>query len=378
MAPVSPQFHTSNPSTISQTLGGVGHNVSKAAHLLGSTVRLCTAIGDDLSGRAAIAQLAAQGLPTSGIRTLDSSTGHRTAQYIAINDTSRNLVLAMADMSIMESSADFTTTWEKHISETQPKWLVADANWDPATLRAWLHAGKAVNARTALEPVSVAKSTKLFTAASSTSSSKSQGPELPAFPHQLLDLAAPNALELAAMHMAARNAGLFDRDDWWSIIDALGIPSSGARKQLCLATSPRLVDQGIPQQSIQLLPFIPCILTKLGSQGVLLTMLLAGNDGRLRTAEAAPYILSRCKNGTSEVGGVYMRLFPPAELVTGTELVSVNGAGDTFLGALVAGLVRTGGGVENLIMGAQSAAVLSLKSKEAVSPGLAMLKGKLW
>jgi len=37
-------------------------------------------------------------------------------------------------------------------------------------------------------------------------------------------------------------------------------------------------------------------------------------------------------------GGVYMRLFPPVEVVE--DIVSVNGVGDTFLGVLVVGLAK--------------------------------------
>ena len=46
----SPKLHTSNPSTISQTIGGVGHNVALAASRASSKtkVKLCSLIGDDL------------------------------------------------------------------------------------------------------------------------------------------------------------------------------------------------------------------------------------------------------------------------------------------------------------------------------------------
>lgn len=48
---VLPKIHTSNIATISPSVGGVGHNVALAAHLaggLGSPVKLCSAIGNDL------------------------------------------------------------------------------------------------------------------------------------------------------------------------------------------------------------------------------------------------------------------------------------------------------------------------------------------
>jgi pseudouridine-5'-phosphate glycosidase/pseudouridine kinase len=133
---------------------------------------------------------------------------------------------------------------------------------------------------------------------------------------------------------------------------------------------------------VQLLPFIPSICTKLGAKGVLVTQLLKAGDPRLTSGEYAPHILSRCNNGTEStlgVGGVYMRLFPPSEEVNAADIVSVNGVGDTFVGTLVADLARAKAqgrekGVEECIGLAQKAAVLTLKSEQAVSPGLAALR----
>lgn len=99
-------------------------------------------------------------------------------------------------------------------------------------------------------------------------------------------------------------------------------------------------------------------------------MLLNAHDPRLSSPEAAEFILSRSQS--ESVGGVYMRLFGPAEVVAEEEVAGVSGCGDTFCGALVAGLVRRGRGamVEECVMEAQRAAVLTLKSRESVSEGL--------
>ncbi len=359
---VKAQLYTSNPSSISASVGGVAHNVAKSAHLLGTSVRLCSAVGDDPSGRVVLDNLRTADLDTSSIKVFP---GAKTAQYVCVNDMQKNLVVAMADMSIFENSAeDFShEILASHLEQAKPKWLVVDANWSPTILRRWLTVGNAAGAQVAFEPVSTAKSARLFA---------SEGTHtLPAFPKRQIELATPNAMELAAMHTAARSAGLFDRDDWWQVIDALGIPPTGARVELSMATTPALVDLGVPQQSIQLLPFIPCIVTKLGPQGVLLTQLLPHGDERLFSASTAPYVLSRSKTGGNGVGGVYMRLFAPAEVVPEADIVSVNGVGDTFLGALMAGLTQVKAAkVEDLIDFAQRASVLSLRSKKAVHPEL--------
>ena len=70
-----------------------------------------------------------------------------------------------------------------------------------------------------------------------------------------------------------------------------------------------------------------------------------------------------------------MRHFPAVEVVE--DVVSVNGVGDTFLGVLVAGLAKGLTLDERLIETAQRGAVMTLRSKESVSPTLGLLQGKL-
>ncbi len=319
----------------------------------------------------------AEGLDTSGIEVLapkkedPTSTSYRTAQYVAINDIKKDLVLAMADMSI------FATASPDSLMMMGPsaslKWVVVDANWQRGNIRSLVSYYNKLNVKVAFEPVSVAKSAGLFEPNTTTNGAVEH--TLMPFPNHRLNLATPNQHELAAMHAAAKRHEYFETDSWWRTIDALGIPSSGARDRFVSITNHKIADEGIPQQAIQLLPFIPTILTKLGSEGVLMTELLPPNDSRLFDPASAPYILSRCSNGNSEVGGVYMRLFPAVETVE--DVVSVNGVGDTFLGVLVAGLAKGLKLDDQLINVAQKGAVMTLRSKESVSPQLGELSVEL-
>lgn len=342
--------------------------------MLGSSVRLCSAVGDDITGRAALAQLKIEGMRTDGIKVLDPSSGYRTAQYVAINDVRKDLVLAMADMSILESLNPSTIAdiWTSNISTTPPKWLVVDGNWATPSLHAWMRAGVAAGANVAFEPVSVAKATRLFPPQSASSGT------LPLYPHNVLSLMTPNAHELISLHSAASQHSYLGTPTHFRIIDALGIPSAGLRVPLATATSAALVDEGIPQRAIQLLPYAPAILTKLGPKGVLLTRLLPATHPALHEAAHERYVLARNVNGDAEanVGGLYVRLFEPEEVLGEGEVVSVNGVGDTFLGALVAGLVK-GKRIEDVIAVAQRAAGRTLRSRDAVSPELSELKGEM-
>ncbi|KKZ68055.1 hypothetical protein EMCG_06266 [[Emmonsia] crescens] len=384
-----PALQTSNPSIIRQSLGGVGHNVALAANYVGSSVLFCSVVADDLSGRAALAALekCQPNLHSQGIQILSPATGARTAQYVSVNDAKKDLMLAMADMSILETpqkSLDFDGFFEPLIQRARPSWAVIDANWSPDVLAKWISLAKSHGAKIAYEPVSNAKSTRLFTRSLSNLKSIIQPSSI--IPNHYIDLATPNRYELTAMYNTARESGIFESSEWWQVINSLEMPSSGSRDRLVAITNHKLVDEGIPQQSIQLLPFIPCIITKLGPQGVLLTQVLPHGDERLRSADYARYILGRsyADANTSHVGGVYMRLFSPAEVLKDTDVVSVNGAGDTLLGVIVAGLAKHEGKndeglrrLEDIIPVAQRASVETLKSADAVSAEISGLAGLL-
>ena len=367
---LDPQVHTSNPAIITQSLGGVGQNVATALNYLKVSVRLCSVIADDIAGATALKMLGDRGLSTMGIERLRGE--QRTAQYVAFNNFHKELFVAMADMRIMERHLDFEKVWRPHFSGCKPKWLIVDANWDEPSLHEWLNTGKASGALVAYEPVSALKSKRLF------ASNFRSGSRLGVTPYHNVDLATPNSLELASMHVAAREAQLFDREDWWHTVDAMGLSSQGSRDKLVAQTNVSLVDEGVPQQSIQLLPFIPSIVTKLGKKGVLLTQLLRPNDARLTSPESASYILSRARVDNEIVGGVYMRLFSSVEHVSDSQIQDVNGVGDTFLGVLIAGLLtRQPTDIDSLIDIAQKGSVMTLKSSEAVSPEISKLRSLL-
>ncbi|KAI1263066.1 Indigoidine synthase A like protein-domain-containing protein [Xylariaceae sp. FL1019] len=354
----SPHLSTSNPARVTQSIGGVGRNVALAAHRINqhTKVQLYSMVGDDLAGSTVLASLESCGMDVSRIERLtqDKHPNSRTAQYVSINDAKKDLVLAMADMDIF-TSQPFSPAWASTMRCSNPKWLVVDANWRDHDIRSWMRTGKQYEAHVAFEPVSKEKSTRLFCV--------EKGLEaLGVFPHATVDVTTPNQYELAAMHAAAQANEYFDDPRWWDIIDAFGM--RGARDRFVKLTSATMTDAGIPQQAVRLLPFVPTIITKMGSEGALLTAILRKDDPLLYNTAHERFILSRCINDHADVGGVYMRLYPSVEQVP--NIASVNGVGDTFLGALIAGLAQ-GGRVENLINVAQKAAVLTLRSPESVS-----------
>jgi pseudouridine-5'-phosphate glycosidase/pseudouridine kinase len=342
-----------------------------AAHLAGVKVVLASAVANDLAGSSLVDHVIKSGLQATAIRQLSTSDGARTAQYVAINDTNKDLVVAMADMSIFArpelEAADY---WTARMEESKPKWVVVDANWSPTILSSIFAAAKACGALIAFEPVSIAKAARLF----HKDNYFITGTKV--VPDHVVSLASPNHLELSALYNAARDAMMFESEQWWSVIDSLGLSGTRSQDLLVSIAGRELVEQGVPQQCIQLLPFIPNLVTKLGRRGCLLTCLLRRGDERLRRPDNAPYVLSTKFSDDSDVGGLYMRLMPPATEVKQDHIVSVNGVGDTLLGVAVAGLAR-GRTLEDVLPIAQEAAVLTLKSPEAVSPQVRGIQDRL-
>ena len=388
---IHPQPQTSNPARIFQSVGGVARNIAVACQYLRSRVLFCCARGNDVAGDAVAADVTSHGLPLHGVKRISemlekantavseqsqtSSEGPatvNTAQYVAVNDANKDLSVAMADMSILEKiGPDVITKWwiepiQKYI---KPKWLVLDTNWASEGIATWLDAAKSVGAKVAVDPVSVAKSLRIFSRGSNGIQ------QIGIFPHHKIHLLAPNKLELAAMHEAARSNGIFETTQWWGVIDSLGIPASGARIAYESIAGKAVVDEGIPQMSTQLLPLCQCLVVKLGDKGVLMTELLHSEDERLRSPEEAQWIVSRSTRG-GEVGGIYMRFFP-ATKIPQDQIKSVNGVGDTFLGTLIAGLVNKDAKVQDLVDVAQKASRLTLQSTKSVSERLIELKHAL-
>lgn len=202
------------------------------------------------------------------------------------------------------------------------------------------------------EPTSTAKSAHIFHAT------------LPSHPSCALYLAAPNIHELDSMYSAATAAELFSTSlPWWPTIDALTIDSGFRDRvdQLAARTGVDLSESGIVQKAVSLLPYIPRLFVKLGEQGVIVVRLLEVGEKPRRSRES---VVVEAREG-EEVGGVEVRYFAAEKLgVDGVQ--SVNGAGDTFLGVLVAAMVR-GLPLEEAVGEAQKAAVLTLGVKEAVS-----------
>lgn len=195
-------------------------------------------------------------------------------------------------------------------------------------------------------------------------------------------------LELQELWREAQdgNLQLTSHNSWWKVIDSFSI-GSGFRTELDLLArakaSPEdpskgvlsfLVNQGVAQMAINLLPFFQHLVVKCGHLGVIVVMRVPSTSkwSSERTNVHGRYIVAPGRPGGDLA---VVRHFPPHTLPDDS-IVNVTGAGDTLVAALLAGLVKSPKAFEDpealsaLIADAQTAAVLTLQSALAVSPKL--------
>lgn len=337
---------------------------------MGAHTILCSVVGDDAPGKFALSLLRDKGMSTDSI--VIAAQGSRTAQYVAVNDARKDLVVAMADMKILETKhGEFKEVWGAMLTRYMPTWLVLDGNWDAETLHCWIRAARRMGVKIAFEPVSMEKSGRLLV------DMAHRGPSETGAGKCVVDLAAPNEMELRAM-----TAGLGGQQNPSSWLGAASLASSETLEAR-IKTHTRLfsssIDRGLIANAIQLLQYIPCILTKLGPRGVLQTEIIHQNDSRLNNDEARKHMMMLHDSTSTRPSGqapraIYIRHHPAGIVKPTGEIKSVNGVGDAFLGVLVASMARELAAYpEDGIEIAQRASLMTLMSSESVSPQIKSL-----
>ena len=203
--------------------------------------------------------------------------------------------------------------------------------------------------------------------------------------------ATPNFLELAHMYNACRTEplNLTSHDAWWRVIDNFAISHKFRMELEQLAkrnvsdedpskgTLSFLVDDGIAQMAINLLPFFQNLLIKCGERGLIVAMRVSGRNAVMsQWAQEQSNIFKRriVSHGTSSKEIVVLLHIPGPPLLK-ESIVNVTGAGDTLVGSMLASLLLQEMGtfshpasLEDAMDAAQRAAVLTLQSSLAVSP----------
>lgn len=335
----------SNPGKLRTCVGGVGYNVHSSyrngarGQGMNRTSRLVSLVGNDFAGKSILSKLTSGGEDVSGLCIVEDK---ETAQYNAIIDAKGDLIVAVADMQIMEDS-----TWLEHVTKeiarAQPRNVIIDCNLLPEMLSHIITEAKKlpILPRIIIEPTSQLKLTRI-----SEMSSNSLG----VFPNSFILLITPTSAELETIFSSFSSRGHFDDyDGWFPVLDALGIDSAFRERLSALATKDTvmatLLRQGSLQQAFQLLPYIPNILLKLGAQGCVLIRLSTDVTSYKSVPTTSPYkpaymIASSGKDldDGKKMGVVVQHFAIPGENQN-LEVVDVTGAGDTLLGSLSSNLI---------------------------------------
>ncbi|KAI6047678.1 indigoidine synthase A-like protein [Pisolithus marmoratus] len=375
---------TTHPGKLCLTLGGVARNIAEAAHrvLTGSRVQdsttlLIAPIGEDIFGNFITDSTRSMGMRTDGLSLIP---GRHSAVCNVVLDAQGGLETGIADMGLPQlwkGSEVFPV-----LREHRPQFLVLDGNISSETLTAIVTEAAISNVQVFFEPTSVPKSTRIFPAVAA---------NLGRTPRSVISYTSPNLLELGHMYEEARTAfDLMSQDHWWRVIDRFSLGSS-FRTELGQLAKARvsdeapelgdlsfLVNKGIIQMAINLLPFFQHLVIKCGELGVVVVMRLGDTNVVKRSMERSNPQSRYIVHSSASAETIVVQHFPPIHVPPGT-VVNTTGAGDTLVGALLALLVQNPNAFLNvttlssIIDVAQRAAVLTLQSSCAVSPLLSSL-----
>jgi len=197
------------------------------------------------------------------------------------------------------------------------------------------------------------------------------------------------------MYKASRQEPLclMSHEVWWRVIDDFTISHKFRMELEQLAkqnvldednskgTLSFVIDDGIAQMAINLLPFFQNLVIKCGERGLIVATRVLGQDiATSKWAQEHSNLFQRriITHGNSSREIVVLQHIPP--LFLKHNLLNVTGAGDTLVGSLLASLLLHGTKtfshpslLDDAMHIGQKAAVLTLQSDQAVSPLLASI-----
>ncbi|KAI6129200.1 indigoidine synthase A-like protein [Pisolithus croceorrhizus] len=376
---------TTHPGRISLTLGGVARNIAEAAHQVLTSFRgensatlLMAPVGEDIFGRLITDSTQSMGMRTDGLSLVP---GQQSAVCNVVLDARGGLETGIADMSLPQlwkGSEVFPV-----LRDYRPRFLVLDGNISSETMTVMVTEAATSNVEVFFEPTSAAKSTRILPAVVA---------NLGQAPRSIISYASPNLLELGCMYDEARTTyDLMSHDHWWRVIDGFSLGSS-FRMELDQLAKARvsdkapelgdlsfLVNKGVVQMAINLLPFFQHLVIKCGELGVVVVMRLGDtNVGKWAMEGSNPRDRYIVAHSQASAETLVVQHFPPIHVQPGT-VMNTTGAGDTLVGALLAMLVQSPNvfldvvALRNAVDIAQQAAILTLQSSSAVSPLLSSL-----
>ncbi|XP_051976137.1 uncharacterized protein zgc:136858 [Xyrauchen texanus] len=304
-------FGRTNPGSVCQSFGGVGRNIADSLSRLGHKPLFISAIGKDSHSDAVLSYC--KHMDMSGVARLQDQ---RTATYCAVIAESGELSLGLGDMDIHQQIQEqYVSQFEDQLASASL--VVLDGNIPVSTIDYVCGIAKNHSVPVWFEPTDADKACKPFLSVSWKS----------------LSYTSPNLAELCTMNQT------------------IGLPTPSE-----LPKSLEDVLSCVPALSRPLLEHLHCVVVTLGSQGVL----VCGEH------EAGTVNLQPRKQKQK---GRLCALHYPALAVSSNETVNVSGAGDSFAGAMMAGIMQRRDTDSCVRMGLL-AARMSLLSPHPIDPSL--------
>ena len=306
---------TSLPGRISENIGGVGYNIACAAAKQIPT-RFITAVGSDTRGAQIRTALSAAS-SNLNVSYIQSTTTHPTASYTCVNNEKGDLIVGVADMDIINDLEP--SSFKIYLKQITPDWLILDANTSKETMKAILESAKQLGIRVIYEPTSVDKCTRIF------------GDKVPIYPDIHVHVVSPNMYELDALYSRASDKKYFETTSWWDVTNSFYIDSRfrDSLDLFCKSGERQFIlDNGIVQKAIHLLPFFPTLIIKMGSAGCLVARLVSKSIS-LRSNRLKSMVVSQGRDVD-----VVIQFFPAPTFPNSVSVINVNGAGDALIGTL--------------------------------------------
>ncbi|TCD69927.1 hypothetical protein EIP91_005751 [Steccherinum ochraceum] len=336
--------HSTVPGSVTLSLGGVARNIAEAAHrsLVASSpassheTLLVSAVGQDSFGRLLSEESRQIGMRTDGF-VLTSTA--RTAVCNMMLDSDGGLTGGVADMDIIQSLD--TATVLDTLENQSPSLVALDGNLSEKTLSSVVRSCNERGIPVFFEPTSVAKSVRILSAMDANT--------MACWP---VAFASPNLLELAHMYRTAGEMELTQSNAWWQAIDAMGLGSEyrlsleqlarrdASDRDQTKGTLSFLLDRGVAQMAVHLLPLFQHLVIKCGDLGVIVVFRITANpDSKWlneRSNIHARQVVAHGQPGSCVVVKHFPSLALDPEVV-----VNVTGAGDSLVGSLLSSLVQT-------------------------------------
>ncbi|TIA88354.1 hypothetical protein E3P99_02632 [Wallemia hederae] len=362
---VAPNAQSTYPGSIKIGLGGVGRNIAEATNRVlrksPLSSMLVTPVGSDNDAFATILKDASARLKmrTDGF----IHTAHPTPVV--------NLLLSH-DGELREGVSSFEAVEkltfeevEKVLSKHTPQLIALDGNLSSEVIERVAGYARDHAIDTLFEPTSAAKALRML------GSKESRDIAAPEFTY-----VTPNIHELRAVVHSAKFGLVRETQGYWEDLNGLQLFQT-FRDHLSRHLPPSITESGAAQMGVMLLPLSRHVLVKCGKEGVVSVSRIPKKEWidweEAEKRSSAGRVVHLPTEGQGNGDAVVVQHFNAS---LADRFVSSTGAGDSFVGALLAALASRKSIKESVTLG-NEAAVLTLGSVDSVSARINYLSDDL-